>query len=52
MHKWERAAWRFIYTQRIEELEKAVRRYPDSDRFQKRKDELEEAKKKLADLDT
>ena len=51
MHKWEKAAWRFIWTQRRDELVKAVARYPNSDRLEKRKAELAELNEKLENLD-
>jgi hypothetical protein len=50
MDKWERNAWSFIWTQKIDELRKAIARYPYSDRLQQRKTELEDLVRKLGKL--
>ena len=51
IEKWKKNAWRFIWTQRRDELIKACERYPNSDRYSTRKIELEELNAKLAELD-
>ena len=52
MHpKWKRNALSFIYTQRREELRRAIARFPNSERLAKRVAEEEELTKKLEDLD-
>lgn len=49
--KWAKNAWRFIWTQRRDELIKACARYPNSDRYAARQIELAELNTKLEDLD-
>jgi len=49
--KYQKNAWRFIWTQRRDELVKACARYPTSDRYAARKAELDELNKKLEELD-
>ena len=51
MEKWKKNAWRFVWTQRRDELVRACERYPDSDRFAARSIELKELNAKLEDLD-
>jgi hypothetical protein len=49
--KWQRNALSFIYTQRREELRRAIARFPNSDRLAARVAEEEELTKKLEDLE-
>lgn len=48
--KWYRRARRFILEQRQVELEKAIARYPNSERYAQRRNELAEIEAELNDL--
>lgn len=47
---WYRRARLFILEQRQVELKRAIIRYPNSDRFQLRTDELAEVEKEISEL--
>jgi len=49
--KWYRRAWLFIYRQRAEELRKALLRYPNSERYAKRLEELTDIESKIEEFE-
>lgn len=51
MEKWEKNANRFLWTQRKNDLAKAMLRYPTSEYFSIREEEHNELVKKLEDLE-
>ena len=51
METWKKKAYRFIWEQRANELRRAINRYPNSDRYQLRVDELADLESKLEALD-
>ena len=51
MESWKKRAYRFIWEQRATELRRAIARYPNSDRYQIRVDELADLEAKLESLD-
>lgn len=51
MEKWEKNANRFIWTQRLNDLKKAMIRYPTSEYFNIREKEYNDLVKKLEDLE-
>jgi len=48
---WYIRARRFICEQRAKELKRAIAHFPNSDRLQLRKDELEDIEKELKELE-
>lgn len=52
MELWMKRAKRFIWEQRATELRRAISRYPNSDYYQRRVDELNDLEEKLKTLES
>lgn len=50
MLEWQKRAYKFIWEMQIKELQSAIERYPNSERYQRRVDKLNELEEKLKAL--